>query len=152
MGFPSSAGSSAGKESACNAGDPQFHSWVQKLPWRRDRLPTPVFLGFPCDSAGKDLAHKARDLCSIHGLGDPLEKGMLPTSVFWPGEFHGQRSLAGYSPWGPKGGNYLATFTFLLFLLLDCTLCESRAISISLTLASSAPRTVPGTQNSVNKC
>ena len=25
-----------------------------------------------------------------------------PTPVFLPGEFHGQRSLAGYSPWGPK--------------------------------------------------
>ena len=30
---------------------------------------------------------------------DPLEKEWLPTPVFWPGEFHGQRSLAGYSPW-----------------------------------------------------
>ena len=26
----------------------------------------------------------------------------LPTPVFWPGESHGQRSLAGYSPWGHK--------------------------------------------------
>ena len=25
-----------------------------------------------------------------------------PTPVFWPGEFHGERSLAGYSPWGRK--------------------------------------------------
>ena len=24
------------------------------------------------------------------------------TPVFLPGEFHGQRSLAGYSPWGHK--------------------------------------------------
>ena len=28
---------------------------------------------------------------------NPLEKGMA--TVFLPGEFHGQRSLAGYSPW-----------------------------------------------------
>ena len=28
---------------------------------------------------------------------DPLEKEMQPTPVFLPGEFHGQRSLAGYS-------------------------------------------------------
>ena len=27
---------------------------------------------------------------------------LLPTPVFLPGEYHGQRSLAGYSPWGPK--------------------------------------------------
>ena len=25
-----------------------------------------------------------------------------PTTVFLPGKFHGQRSLAGYSPWGHK--------------------------------------------------
>ena len=66
-------GGSAGKESACNAGAaaaksfscvqlcgpidgsppgsaipqcrrPQFNSWVRKIPWRRDRLPTLVFL------------------------------------------------------------------------------------------------------------
>ena len=30
-----------------------------------------------------------------------LEKGTA-TPVFWPGEFHGQRSLAAYSPWGCK--------------------------------------------------
>ena len=31
-------------------------------PWRRDRLPMPVFLGFPCGSAGKELACNAGDL------------------------------------------------------------------------------------------
>ena len=34
------------------------------------------------------------------GQEDPLEKKWQPTLVFWPGEFHGQRSLASYSPWG----------------------------------------------------
>ena len=58
LGFP---GSSDGKESICNAGRPGFDPCVGKIPWRRERLTTPVF---------------------------------------WPGEFHGQRSLAGYSPWG----------------------------------------------------
>ena len=33
---------------------PQFNSWVGKSHWRRDRLPTPVFLGFPCGSTGKE--------------------------------------------------------------------------------------------------
>ena len=33
---------------------------------------------------------------------DPLEKGMATHSVFLPGEFHGQRSLVGYSPWDRK--------------------------------------------------
>ena len=33
---------------------------------------------------------------------DPLEKEMATTAVFLPGEPHGQRSLAGYSPWDCK--------------------------------------------------
>ena len=64
MGFP---GSSAGKESACNAGDPD--SWVGKIHWRRNKLPTPIFLGSPCDSAGKESACNVGDLGSILGLG-----------------------------------------------------------------------------------
>ena len=34
------------------------------------------------------------------GWEDPLEEGMATTPVFWPRESQGQRSLAGYSPWG----------------------------------------------------
>ena len=48
---------------------PQFDSWVRKIRWRRDRLPTPVFLGFPCGSAGKESACNAGDLGLIPGLG-----------------------------------------------------------------------------------
>ena len=48
---------------------PQFYSWVGKIPWRRDRLPTPVFLGFPCGSAGKKSACNVGDLGSVPGLG-----------------------------------------------------------------------------------
>ena len=55
-------------ESTFNAGDPD-NSWVRKIHWRRDRLPTPVFLGFPCGSVGKESACNARDLGSIPGLG-----------------------------------------------------------------------------------
>ena len=37
--------------------------------YRRDRLPTAVFLGFSCGSAGKESAHNAGNLGSIPGLG-----------------------------------------------------------------------------------
>ena len=47
---------------------PWFDPWVGKIPWRRDRLPTPVFLGFPCGPAGKESAYSARDLGLILGL------------------------------------------------------------------------------------
>ena len=43
--------------------EPGLDPWVRKIPWRRERLPTLVFL---------------------------------------PGEFHGQRRLMGYNPWGRK--------------------------------------------------
>ena len=48
---------------------PWFDSWAGKICWRRDRLPTPGFLGFPCGSAGKKSACNAGDLGSIPGLG-----------------------------------------------------------------------------------
>ena len=36
------------------------------------------------------------------GQKDPLVKGLASHPVFLPGEFHGQRSLVGYSPWSHK--------------------------------------------------
>ena len=41
-----------------------------------------------------------RDRDSVQSLGweDPLEKAMLPTPVFLPGESQGQRNLVGFSP------------------------------------------------------
>ena len=47
----------------------QFDSWVGKIHWERDRLPTPVFLGFTCGSAGKESACNVGDLGLIPGLG-----------------------------------------------------------------------------------
>ena len=50
-------------------------SWVGKIHWRRDRLPTPGFLGFPYGSVGKESACNTGALGSIPGLGRSLEKG-----------------------------------------------------------------------------
>ena len=36
------------------------------------------------------------------GWEDPLEEDVTPIPVFSPGDFHGRRSLAGYSPEGRK--------------------------------------------------
>ena len=65
----------------------QFNSWVGKIRWRRDRLPTPVFLGFLCGSAGKESACNAGDLGSTPGLGRSS------------GEGKGSSILAGRIPW-----------------------------------------------------
>ena len=74
---------------------PRFDSWVGKIPWQRDRPPTPVFFGFPGGSAGKETACNVGDLRSIPGLGrTPGEgNGWLPTPIFWPGEFWGHKEL-----------------------------------------------------------
>ena len=73
MGFP---GGSDGKESACmQCGRLGFHPLVGKIPWRRERLHTLVFL---------------------------------------PGEFHGQRSLAGYRLWGHKESDTTKRLTLSL--------------------------------------
>ena len=50
------------------------------MPWRRDRLPTLVFLDFPCGSAGKESACNVEDLGSIPGLRLPM-KEMQETQV-----------------------------------------------------------------------
>ena len=69
--------------------DTEFDPCVGKIPWRKEQLPTPVFL---------------------------------------PEEFHGQRSLAGYSPWGCKESDttewlslslFIHSFTEELSFLLD---------------------------------
>jgi len=71
-------GSSACKESTCNAGDPS--SIPGSICFRKDRLPTPVFFGFLGNSAGKKSTYIAEYLGSILGWEDPLEKGMATHS------------------------------------------------------------------------
>ena len=86
---------------------PWFYSWVRKIPWSRDRLPTPVFLGFSCGSAGTESACNAGDLGSIPGWGRfPWSRERLPTPVLWPGEFHGL-----YGPWGHEESDTTERFS-----------------------------------------
>ena len=59
-----------------------FFPWVGKIPWRREWLPTPVFL---------------------------------------PGEFHGQRNLTGYSPWSHKESDTTEQLSLSILLLAFLT-------------------------------
>ena len=73
--------------------------------------------GFPGDSDGKESTCNAVDLGSILGSGRfPWRREWLPTPVFLPGEFQGQRGLAGYSPWGRKESDTAERLT-LSFIL-----------------------------------
>lgn len=59
----------------------------QEDPWRRDRVPTPVFLGFSGASVGKESACNAGGLNSVPGIGKiPWWRAWQSTPVFLPGE------------------------------------------------------------------
>ena len=96
-------GSSADKESTCNAGDPDL---------------TPESGRSTGEGIGYQLQHSGASLVAqtvknppamwdtwVQFLGweNPWRREQLPTPVFLPGESHGQRSLDNYSPWGPWG-------------------------------------------------
>ena len=46
-----------------------FNPWVGKISWRRDRLSTAVFMGFPGGSESQESACNAGDSGLIPGLG-----------------------------------------------------------------------------------
>ena len=111
-----------------------FDSWVGEFPWRRNRLPSPVFLGFPCGSAGKEFHLQ----CGRSGFDPwvgkiPRRRAWQPTPVFLPGE----------SPWteepgrlqsmgSQRDGHNWVTFTFNS-LHLHFPKCVTSLISLSFT-------------------
>ena len=105
------------------------HQRVGKIPWRRDRRPTPVSLGdifsiladicnFDklCKLWASPVTQMVKNLPAMHetwvgslGWEDPLEQEMATPR-------HRQRSLAGYSPWGHKESDTAHTIPFLLLI------------------------------------
>ena len=90
-----------------------YTSFVRFIPWNLGGLVMQWQSGFPGGTVRKSLPANAG--------GDPLEQKMathstilawkipwteepggLPTPLFLPGKFHGQRSMVDYSPWGRK--------------------------------------------------
>ena len=70
---------------------------------RRSRMES----GFPGGSVVKNLPAKQGTQCKGHAFNPwvgkiPWRKKWQPTPIFLPGKSHGQRSLAGCSPWGRK--------------------------------------------------
>ena len=59
-------------------------------------------LGFPGGSVVKNLPANAEDAGLTPGSRRSPGRKWQPTPVFLPGKTHGQRSLAGYSPWGHR--------------------------------------------------
>jgi len=64
-----------------------------------------VHKGFPGGASGREHTSQCRRYetwLRCLGQGDPWRRAWQTTPVFLPGESHGQRSLAGYSPRGHK--------------------------------------------------
>ena len=73
--------------------------------WKISSPPKSLFkiIGFPGGSVDKRICLKCRRTRFDPWVGKiPWTREWQPTPAFLPGEFHGQRSLAGYSPWGHK--------------------------------------------------
>ena len=61
------------------------------------------FKWFSCWLRQQRICLQSRRPGSVPWVGKiPWRRKWLPTPLFLPGEFHGQRSLAGYSPWDHK--------------------------------------------------
>ena len=70
------------------------------------RIGKGVYQGFPGGTSGKEPAYQCRRRTFDPWVGKiPWKLKWLPTLVFLSREFHGQRSLGGYSPWGRKESN-----------------------------------------------
>ena len=61
--------------------------------------------GFPGGSAVKKPPAMQEMQVQFLGQEDPQSRTWHPTPVFLPGKSHGQRTLAGYSPWGCRVGH-----------------------------------------------
>ena len=92
FGFP---GGSAGKESACSAGH------LGSIPWRRERLPTPVFWSGEFHGLygprGREESDTTEQLSPSQAFYSCAEQGLLllavrglPTAVAFPGVEHGR--------------------------------------------------------------
>ena len=80
-----------------------------------------ITLGFPAGTSGKEPTcqcrrHKRHRFDPWIGK-IPWRRAWQPTPVFWPGESHGQRSLAEYSPWGCQELNTTEQLTLSLHVL-----------------------------------
>jgi len=74
------------------------------------------------------------------GWKDPLENEWQPSPVSLPRKSHGQKSLAGYNPWGHTAGHNLATkqqqhFYFITIhnkIYVIITMLETKIFSVQV--------------------
>ena len=72
-----------------------------------------LFKGFPGAQMVKNLPALWETWVWSLDQEDPLEEDVATHSSILPGEFHGQRSQAGYSPWGSRELDTTEQLTFM---------------------------------------
>ena len=87
---------------------PQVDTWVGKILWKWERLPTSVFLGFPCGSGGKESTCNVGNLGLIPGLGRSPGEGKS-----YPLQCSGLENSMDYTVYGvAKSQTQLSNFHF----------------------------------------
>ena len=111
-----------------------FSSLLSKL-----LLPSP-HPGFPGDSDSEESTCQCRRSGFNPWVGKiPWRREWQPTPVFLPGEFHGLRRLAGYSPWAHKESDTTERVTLALTFLIH----QAPHLLISLPQIPPSPPGVP---------
>ena len=87
-------------------------------------------LGLPCGLAGKRIPLQCRRPGFDPWVGKICwRRERLPTSIFWPGEFHGL-----YSPWGRKESDTTEWLSLTHSLHVMCTYCSFHQFSMSFSI------------------
>ena len=107
------------------------HSTSSKHDWHTLRKLLKLSrIDFPGSAGAKDPASQ----CTRHSRDGfdswvgkiAWKREWQPTSVFLSGEFHGQRSLAGYSPWGYKESDRIETWACRAPQRWECLLSNKK--------------------------
>ena len=107
------------------APDVPFHTstlLAKLFPWKEGHLPSSYQACFPGGSDGNQISLQCGRAGFHPWAGKTLQRReWLPTSIFLPTEFHGQRSPAGYIPWGRKESDISERLTLSSFKIhLSC--------------------------------
>ena len=77
------------------------------------------------------------------GWEDPLQKGMTTYSSILPGKSHGQRSLAGYSPWDCKQQDTTERLSLHSTILLMVLFTSFYVFDLDTSVLSFQPEVLP---------
>ena len=113
--------------------------YMIKLGWNRCNhfIQSPFQYGLPGGTVVKNLPANTRDTRDPWAGEVPWGRKWLPTPVFFPGKFHGHKSLVGYSPWGHKELDmaewWSRTFISILSTFIPLVFIKSLLTSFGLT-------------------